>query len=341
MPQPMRRDLGLRLLAALAVLCAAVTGPARADDDRTYILATATTGGTYYPVGLAIATVTKTRLAPTHNVALSAISSAGSAENVRLMRDGEAQFALLQGIFGAWAQAGEGPFEAAGPIGSLRAVTAVWPNAEHFTVTADHTDTGTMADMARLKGKRFAIGKRNSGAEQSGRYILSRLGIDPGTLTFIYKGYGPSAESLQNGQVEGMNTPAGVPVSAVTRAFAAAGKRLRLLSFTPGHIEALNADYPLWFAYDIPAGTYPNQNAPVTTVASQNILAVRADVPDEDVYQVTRTLYENLGLLGSIHAATKAMSMETAMDGISLPLHPGAARYFREQGLDVPSPGAD
>ncbi|HSM19592.1 MAG TPA: TAXI family TRAP transporter solute-binding subunit, partial [Hyphomicrobiales bacterium] len=78
------------------------------DKDRQYILATATTGGTYYPVGVAIATLTKVQLEPKQKVSLSAISSAGSGENVKLLRENQAQFAILQGLFGAWATRGTG-----------------------------------------------------------------------------------------------------------------------------------------------------------------------------------------------------------------------------------------
>ncbi len=100
----------LILVVTGALIAAALTGRGDAEraDSRTYILATATTGGTFYPVGVAIATLTKQVLAEPHGVALAAISSAGSQENLRLMRSGEAQFAILQGLYGAWAWNGSG-----------------------------------------------------------------------------------------------------------------------------------------------------------------------------------------------------------------------------------------
>ncbi len=327
-----------RAVSALVCLCALIAvaaAPARADT--TYILATATTGGTYYPVGIAMATVTKTRLAPEHGVSLSAISSAGSAENIRLLRENEAQFALLQGIYSAWAYGGEGPLERQGAMADLRSVTAVWSNVEHFIVRARHAETGTMADLAGLQGRSLAIGNRSSGAEQTGRHILTALGLDPDGFSLVYRGYGPSADALANGTVDAVNIPAGIPVSAVTRAFATAGTGLRLLSFTDAELAQVNRAYPLWSREVIPAGTYPNQPEPVASIGHPNVLAVRADVAEEDVYQITRILYENLGLLGSIHAATRSMGPDTALRGLTVPLHPGAARYFREAGIDIPA----
>ncbi len=103
-----QKRLTQTLLAAITSF--GLIGGAYAAEERSYILATASTGGTYYPVGVALATLTKVKLTPSYHFSLSAISSAGSGENVKLMNDNEAQFAILQGLYGAWAWAGEGPY---------------------------------------------------------------------------------------------------------------------------------------------------------------------------------------------------------------------------------------
>lgn len=324
---------------ALAIVLCLIALPALAqDDNRSYILATATTGGTYYPVGVAIATLTKVRLEPSTGVSLSAISSAGSGENVRLLRDDEVQFAILQGLYGAWAWAGDGPLAQEGPQTHLRAITMLWPNVEQFTIRSRFVESGTMADMNNMGGQRFSIGARYSGTEGSGRHILGALGYHPDTdFDLVYQGYGPSADSLQNGVIQGMNAPAGIPVAALTRAFAADGAELQILNFTDEEMAAVNAQYPLWTRFDIPAGTYPNQNEAVHTVAQPNFLVVRADIDEEAVYLITKTIYENLPFLASIHAATSFMSMDRAIEGLPLPLHSGALRYYDEVGLEVPA----
>lgn len=336
-PGPAPRLLGVLALAALALSFGA---PAASADTRQYILATATTGGTYYPVGVAIATLSKVKLEPAHGFSLSAISSAGSGENVKLMADGEAQFAILQGLYGAWARGGTGQLAASGPQDNLRAVSMLWQNVEHFVLDADKAATGTVADLKGLDAP-FSIGKRNSGSEGSARHILDALGIVPDEdFETVYLGYGPSADALQDGKIAGMNTPAGPPVSAVTRAFAADEGGLVLLSFGEDDRTAVNAALgeggDLWQPFEIAAGTYPGQAAPVATLAQPNFLAVNADVSEEDVYRLTRALYENLPFLAGIHAATRAMSLEGAIAGLPLPLHPGAVRYYEEAGLEVP-----
>ena len=327
-----------KLVKALAVAVTSFGIAANAvAEERSYILATASTGGTYYPVGVALATLSKVKLAPKHHFSLSAISSAGSGENVKLLNENEAQFAILQGLYGAWAWSGEGPYEKSGRQEQLRSVSMLWQNVEHFIVRSDLAKTGTVTDLNNLDGKKFSIGKKNSGTENSGRQIMKGLNVDPDKFNLAYMGYGGSASALQNGTIDGMNTPAGVPVGAVTQAFAALGKDISILSFTDEQIKEANGHYNLWTKYEIPANTYPGLDKPITTIAQPNFLAVREDISEEDVYQLTKAIYENLPFLQGIHKATKAMAMEKAIAGLPVPLHPGAARYYKEMGIEIPS----
>ena len=133
-----------------------------------------------------------------------------------------------------------------------------------------------------------------------------------------------------------MNIPAGVPASAVTRAYANMGDDITTLNFTEEQLASVNSDFELWTPYTIPVGTYPNQDEVIETIAQPNILAVRADVTEEDVYQITKTIYANLPFLNNIHPATKAMALEKAIAGLPMPLHPGAVRFYQEQGLTIP-----
>jgi uncharacterized protein len=323
------------IVAATLQLGGAATG--QAQDTRQYILATATTGGTYYPVGVALATLTKVKLEPSEGIAMSAISSAGSGENVKLLRENQAQFAILQGLFGAWAANGSGMLEAEGPQPHLRSISMLWVNVEHFVVTNDMVKSGTMDDLKAFDGAPFSIGARNSGTEGSGRTILTGLGIDPeATFDVVYMGYTPTAEALQNGTIKGANLPGGVPVSAVSQAFAALGGDLTILEFTDDQITQANSEFDLWPPYEIPAGTYPGQDEPVQTIAQPNFLAVRDDISEDDVYLITKTMYENLPFLQNIHAATKAMALDKAIAGLPVPLHPGAVRFYEEQGIEIP-----
>ena len=305
------------------------------SSNRPYILTTATTGGTYYPVGVALATITKAQLYDTEGITLAAISSAGSLENIKLMRDNQAQFAILQGIFVPWAWNGDGPISEPQPW--LRSISALWQNTDHFVLRKDLATTGTISDIAALNGERFVIGARNSGAERSGSHILDALGIDfRNTTSLAYMGYGATANAIQDGTIVGMNVPAGVPVTAITRAFAMVGEDLTLLEFSDEQLDKVNAQYPLWSRYEIPGNTYPNLPDTVQTIAHPNVLAVRADISDEAVYQITKSIFENLAALHEIHKATREVTLENALTGLGAPLHPGAVRFYREKGIDIP-----
>lgn len=303
--------------------------------NRPYILTTATVGGAFYPIGVAMATISKSQLQPEYNISLSAISSAGSLENVKLLRDNEAQFGIIQGVFAAWAWNGEGPIR--NPQKNMRSIGAMWFNVEHFVLLTKFVKDGTLSDVGLLNGERFVLGARNSGAEQTGRYIFDQLGIDyESAITPAYMGYEAAASAMQDGNVVGINVPAGAPAAAITQAMAQMGDDITLLTFSQAELDTINARYPLWDWYDFAPGTYPNQDEVVRSIASPNVLVVRDDVPEEVVYRVTKMIWENLGTMQDIHAATKDMKLENALKGLAAPLHPGALRYYRERGLDIP-----
>ena len=328
--------------AGLAVAMVAAAGlPTQAlaqKKEQNFLLATASTGGTYYPVGVALATLVKVKLQPKQKINMSAISSAGSGENIKLLRENEVQFGILQGLYGAYAAKGAGPLKKDGPQKHLNSVSMLWSNVEHFVVNAADAKSGNVADLAALKGKGAALGAKNSGTLGSNSVILKNLGLDPAKdFKLVYGGYGPSMAALQNGQVSLSSTPAGAPVSAVTQIFAKmGGDKVRVLDFTDDQVKKANGEFgDLWTRYTIKAGTYPGQKAAINTVAQPNFLAVRNDVAEETIYMITRTIYENLAFLQSIHPATKAMSLQAATAGLPVKLHKGALRYYTEKGLKV------
>jgi hypothetical protein len=270
---------------------------------------------------------------------MSAITSAGSGENVKLLREDQAQFAIMQGLFGAYAANGTGPLEEDGAQENLRSISMLWQNVEHFAIRSEYVETGTIDDLLAMEGQGFAIGARNSGTEGSNRAILSGLGVeDPDSYFEVaYLGYTPSAEAFQNGTIDAVNPAAGAPVGAMTQLKAAVGDEVQILEFTDEQVERANGDFDsLWTSFTIEAGTYPGQDEPIETIAQPNFLAVDESVDEEAVYLITKAIYENLGFLQNIHPATNAMSLDAALAGLPLPLHPGALRYYEEAGLTIP-----
>jgi len=323
----------IKTILSAALISAGLAGTASADTD--YILNTASTGGTYHPVGTAIATLSKVKLLPSEEFSLTAVNSAGSGANVQALAANTAQFAILQGLFGSYAATGTGPVSE--PQTNLRSITMLWQNVEQFVLSNDLVSEGTVSDMLAAKGQVVAMGKENSGTIGSNSVLLSGLGVDfDNDFEFVHAGYGPSVDALANGQAVGAGIPAGPPTSALTKLMSANGDKFTLLSVTAEEAEKMDGGRGLWVPYTIPAGTYPGVDQDVETIAQPNFLAVNGDVDEEHVYLLTKTLYENLPFLQAIHPATTAMAVESSMAGLPLPLHAGALRYYKEVGLDIP-----
>ena len=326
------RTLKLLVLALTATLLVSVQTPAQA---KSLIIATATTGGTYYPVGVAIGTLISIKLAPKDGITATAINSAGSAENVQMLKNRECDLAILQGLYGMEAYNGKGSY-AGQPMKGMYGITMLWQNVEHFALLTKYAKTNTIMDLKGLHEK-FSIGKRGSGTEGSGRVILGNLGIEP-DKDFIteYLGYNPSVDAMQDGRIVGANIPAGVPVSAITQMYAMLGDKATVLNFTDEQMNKVNGDIELWTRFVIPPETYPGQKNPINTIAQPNLLVASSDLDEETVYKITKTIYENLPFLNNIHAATKAMSLQKAIAGMPMPLHPGAIKYYEEVGIKIP-----
>ena len=326
--------VSLKTIISAAVISAGLIGSANADNTD-YVLNTASTGGTYHPVGTAIATLSKVKLLPKEKFSLTAVNSAGSGANVQALAANTAQFAILQGLYGSYAATGTGPVSE--PQTNMRSVSMLWQNVEQFILSNDLVDKGTVSDLMAAKGKVMAMGKENSGTLGSNKVLVSGLGVDfDNDFEFVYAGYGPSVDALANGQAVGAGIPSGPPTSAITKLMSSNGDKFTLLNVTADEAAMMDSGRNLWTPYTIAAGTYPGVDRDVQTIAQPNFLAVNADVDEEHVYLLTKTIFENLPFLQAIHPATKAMAVEKAMAGLPVPLHPGAARYYTEMGLDVP-----
>lgn len=305
------------------------------EQTHSLVIATATPGGTYYPVGVALGILVTQKLQP--KIVAAAINSAGSGENIQMLVNREVHLAILQGLYGAMAFSGKGTYKGQ-PVQEIRSITMLWENVEHFVLRASHVKTNTIEDLKQLNRK-YSIGKRGSGTEGSTRAILEALGIELDTdFTSEYLGYSPSAQAMVDGRIAGATLSAGPPVAAVTQSFAQLGANgVSVLTFTDDHLNTIRRAFPVWTRYTIAANTYPGQSNPIQTIAQPNFLACHADLPEDVIYDITKAVYENLTEIQNIHKATLVMSLDKATAGLAVPLHPGALRYYREQGLEIPA----
>lgn len=321
--------LSAGLLMASIVGCSSSTGgssdSAKGPDRIT--IATATTGGVYYPVGNALAQLWTSN----NKIQAVAQSSAGTPANINMMAKKDAEIAFAQNGVAFYAYNGKEMYKDNAQK-DLRAMSFLYPNVMHFVVKAD----SGINSIKDLKGKRIVPGEQNSATEVNTREMLSVYGMDyrdKKDLTADFVGYNEAAEALKNNQVQAIMIAGGLPTAAVLDV--ATSSNVKLLSLEPEMIDKLVKASPWYYPYTIPKGTYKGQTEDVHTVAVANILICRADLPTDFVYNLTKTMFEHLGDLAAAHGAMKDLKKEDALNGLTIPLHEGAKKYFKEIGLNV------
>jgi hypothetical protein len=169
--------------------------------------------------------------------------------------------------------------------------------------------------------------------------MLRALGHDPDAMQLEFIGsYSEAGAALQDRRVSAANLGAGVPVPAVTELFAALGAdRVQILSFTPEQLARIDAAHPgLYYAAEIPANSYPGQGEAIPTAEYANLMVVDASLDEDTVYRFVRAIFENLDAIHEVHPSASGIQLETALNGLPVPVHPGAIRYFTEAGLAIP-----
>lgn len=335
----MKRLALLGLIALVVAFSAACGGSSDSENGSgggkskpTFLtIATASTGGTYYPIGVGMGNLWSEKLAD-QGIKATGQSSAGSVENIDLLKKGEAQLAILQGLIGAQAYQGKGGSFEGNAYKDLRSISMLWPNVEHFVLMNNKIKTGTIED---IKGNSFSVGPQASGTEQSTIVMMEGIGLTKEDIKPEYLGYDDTISAMRDGRLDGGSLPAGIPVAAITDMYAS-GVNASVLEVTDEQLEAINNIFNTWYRFVIPAGTYPKQDKDIQTIAQPNFLAVSKELDEELVYTLTKTLYENLEEMHKVHDSAKHMSLETALDGLPAPLHAGAYKYFKEAGLEVP-----
>lgn len=287
-------------------------------------------------MGLAVSTMIGVKLAGEHGLTGIAINTAGSSENIHLLKSKKADLAVMEALIGSMAYEGTGLYEGR-PTKNFSSITMLWENVEHFVLRREHAKTGAINDLNGSK-KIFSIGMRGSVSEDSARTILAALGLGTSrdfVLEFLDHNF--SAVAMMEGKIAGASFSAEPPVEAVTSIFTImGGENVSILEFTDEQLEKIRGAYPIWTRYVIKAGTYPGQSKDIKTIAQPNFLASRPDLSEETVYLITKTIYENKEFLQNIHEAAKGINIDRALNGLPAPLHPGAARFYKEKGIEIP-----
>lgn len=311
-----------KTLMAAAVAVASMVAAPMAHAEQFITVLTGGTSGVYYPLGVALSKVYADAIP---DVRTSVQATKASVENLNLLQQGrgEVGFSLGDSVADAWAGNEEAGFR--NKLEKLRGLAAVYPN--YIQIVA-RKDSG-IATLADLKGKRVSVGAPKSGTELNARKVFGAAGMtydDFGKVEYLP--FAESVELMKNRQIDATLLSAGLGVSAIRDL--ASVTDITIVSVPAEVVEKIGE--PVFISENVPAGTYNGVDQDVPTVAIINFLITHEDVPEEVVYQMTKQMFEKKGELVSAHSAANGIDLATAAKGMPLPLHPGAERFYKEQG---------
>ena len=313
----MRKFLVLLLTLALVLTSLSVLA------ETTYLgITTGGTAGTYYPLGGEIAALWMKHIP---GLDVSVQSSGGSKDNILKMNNKEADLGTVQNDVMYYAYQGDKDFFAGQVIDSFVAIGSLYPELVQVVVPAE-SDIKTIAD---LKGKNVSVGAVGSGVYFNAVQLLGEAGLTLEDIKPQHLSFDESATSFQNRQLDAFFVTAGLPNPAIMDVDSK--RDVRLIGLTDEQMAALQEKYAFYVPVVVPAGAYKGILEDVTVPAVGAVLICGKDLDEELVYQMTKVLYENKDEM--THAKKEFISAETGVEGIPVPFHPGAERYFKEKGL--------
>jgi TRAP transporter TAXI family solute receptor len=306
-----------RLLVAAIALLVIVTQAA------TFLtIATGGTAGTYYPLGAGMADIWNKNIKGMNAMVQS---TGASVANINLLKNKEVDLIFVQNDVAFYAYKGVELFKE--PFPQLRGLATLYPETVQIVALADRG----INSVYDLKGKRVAVGAAGSGTEVNARQILAAAGITYNDIKVQYLSFAEAANNLKDGNIDAAFVTAGHPTAAIVDL--AAVRKIVLVPVANEIIASLQKDYPFYVKIVVPAGTYKGVDTDVVTVAVKAMLAVRAEMPEDLAYQLLKTMYANQKRLIEAHAKGELIIPETGKEGMSIPLHPGAEKFFKEMGL--------
>lgn len=324
----MKKILALTLAALMALsLCACGGGSSSGGGESggtvSLNMATGGTSGTYYGFSGVLAQVLNEKIGDQVNITVE--STGASAANIDLIDTNGDQLAIVQNDVMYYAATGTDMYDGKEPIESYSAVMSCYP--EYVQIVANTSITS----IDQLKGKKVSVGDAGSGVEFNARQILAAYDIDiDNDIVKNNQSFADSADSLKNGTIDAAFVVAGYPTTAISEL--ASTYNFNLLPIDEEHANALMDQYGFYTYGEIPGGTYGPVADSVPAVAVMATIIARNDVPEDAIYNFVKGIFDNQADIAAAHDKGKELSIETAVSGIDIDFHPGAVKYFTEQG---------
>lgn len=312
----------MKRFVKFAFVTAVILSFAAAASAATFInIGTGSTGGTYYPVGAAMAKVWNSSIP---GMKANAQSTGGTAQNLALLAKGDAEVGFADGLY-YFAYEGKGQFDGK-PMKNIRGLVPLYAEPIHFLVAKG----SGIKSLKDLKGKRVSVGAVGSGTEVTVRTLLKVNGIDPDKdIKAENLGLSDTATAFADKNIDAGLTVGALGIAGVVEITTIG--TAELIDFEPDAIKNLCKELPYYLPFDIPANTYKGQTKPVKAMASWNILVVKDDLDKDLAYNMTKALFEKKKDI--LNVSTRLASMAPAnLKYIQVPLHPGAEKYYKEIG---------
>lgn len=315
----MKRILSIVMVLALVFSLAACTG------GTVMTMGTGSPTGTYYAYGGILGQFVTEKT----GISVSAVSTGGSKDNIQGIDVNDYQLGTVQSDVMHYAWNGSRSFETEGKINSFRTIAGLYAEAVQLVTT--NPDINSVAD---LRGKKVSIGAAGSGVYFNAIDILSAAGITEADILPQYQNFDQSADSLKDGKIDAAFIVAGAPTPAISE-LCMTNSNTKIVPIDGDIAAKLMEDNTFYSVYKIPANTYKNQSEEISTVTVKATLIVSADASEDDVYNITKTIFDNIDTITTSHAKGAELSLENATEGLTVPFHAGAAKYFKEKGIEV------
>ncbi|HUF91055.1 MAG TPA: TAXI family TRAP transporter solute-binding subunit [Candidatus Limnocylindria bacterium] len=318
----------LAALTLIGIVAAALTlpGAGAAQQRRLVTIASGWVVGVYYPLAGAMSRIAYN--AKDLNIRATVESSGASVANAQLIGIGDADFALLQNDIAYYAYNGTTLTAFNGkPVKSMAGIFTIYPELVHVVAT----QASGVRSVRDLRGKRVVLGPQGSGTEQNALQILELHGLKEADVRAERIDAAAAADQIKDGRVAAAFFTTGLGSAVIIDTFIS-GKAV-MVSVAPGEGEALKKKYPFYTMEKIPANTYKGQETEIMTPAVMAMMVAKAELPEDLVYRFTKAIFDDLKQFHAAHAAAKNLTLQSATAGMPIPLHPGAAKFFKEKGI--------